>query len=264
MASITVNRLFSGTIKRACSRSTICLFDVDGTVTDPRQPIDPSVRSYMIDELKKKTLIGLVSGSDISKIEEQLGGPEYTAQFDYVFAENGLVAFKNGAVLKKQTIVDYLGEEKLQTFINFALGYMSKIQLPVKRGNFVEFRTGMINISPVGRSCSKIERDNFEEYDNVHNIRKKFIESIKENLPDIGLTYSIGGQISFDCFPIGWDKRFCLRYVEDEFKDNIYFFGDKTFVGGNDHEIFNDPRVIGHTVINPEDTISQLNNLFNK
>jgi len=30
----------------------------------------------MIEELKKKTLIGLVSGSDISKIEEQLGGPE--------------------------------------------------------------------------------------------------------------------------------------------------------------------------------------------
>jgi len=31
---------------------------------------------YMIEELKEKTLIGLVSGSDISKIEEQLGGPE--------------------------------------------------------------------------------------------------------------------------------------------------------------------------------------------
>lgn len=69
---------------------------------------------------------------------------------------------------------------------------MSKIQLPVKRGNFVEFRTGMINISPIGRSCSKSERDAFEEYDNVHNIRKSFIKSIKENLPDIGLTYSIG------------------------------------------------------------------------
>lgn len=69
---------------------------------------------------------------------------------------------------------------------------MSKIQLPVKRGNFVEFRTGMINISPVGRSCSKAERDAFEEYDKIHNIRKNFIENIKENLPDIGLTYSIG------------------------------------------------------------------------
>lgn len=69
---------------------------------------------------------------------------------------------------------------------------MSKIQLPVKRGNFVEFRSGMINISPVGRSCSKTERDEFEKYDMIHNIRKKFIDSIKDNLPDIGLTYSIG------------------------------------------------------------------------
>lgn len=30
----------------------------------------------MVDKLKKKTLIGLVSGSDVSKIDEQLGGPE--------------------------------------------------------------------------------------------------------------------------------------------------------------------------------------------
>lgn len=85
-----------------------------------------------------------------------------------------------------------MGEEKLQTFINFALSYMSKIKLPVKRGNFVEFRIGMINISPVGRSCSKTERDEFEKFDQIHEIRKKFIESIKENLPDIGLAYSIG------------------------------------------------------------------------
>lgn len=69
---------------------------------------------------------------------------------------------------------------------------MSKIKLPVKRGNFVEFRTGMINISPIGRSCSKTERDDFEKYDKIHNVRNEFIKNIKENLPDIGLTYSIG------------------------------------------------------------------------
>lgn len=69
---------------------------------------------------------------------------------------------------------------------------MSKIQLPVKRGNFVEFRTGMINISPIGRSCSKTERDEFEQHDKIHNVRKQFIESLKQNLPDTGLAYSIG------------------------------------------------------------------------
>ena len=37
-----------------------------------------------------------------------------------------------------------------------------------------------------------------------------------------------GGQISFDVFPIGWDKTFCLRFVENEGYNEIHFFGDKT------------------------------------
>lgn len=60
-----------------------------------------------------------------------------------------------------------MGEEKLQKFINFSLRYMSEITLPVKRGTFVEFRNGLINVCPVGRSCSQEERDQFGEYDKV-------------------------------------------------------------------------------------------------
>ena len=38
-----------------------------------------------------------------------------------------------------------------------------------------------------------------------------------------------GGQISFDVFPIGWDKTFCLRLIDlSQFKE-IHFFGDKTY-----------------------------------
>lgn len=44
--------------------------------------------------------------------------------------------------------------------------------------------------------------------------------------------------------------------------DEIHFFGDKTYPGGNDHEIYNDKRVIGHNVINPNDTIQQLSRLI--
>ena len=32
--------------------------------------------------------------------------------------------------------------------------------------------------------------------------------------------------------------------------------------GGNDYEIFNDKRVTGHTVKNPEDTIEQVKKIF--
>ena len=48
---------------------------------------------------------------------------------------------------------------------------------------------------------------------------------------------SIGGQISFDVFPKGWDKTYCLQFVEGEGYDEIHFFGDKTYEGGNDFEV---------------------------
>lgn len=28
------------------------------------------------------------------------------------------------------------------------------IELPLKRGTFIEYRNGMVNISPIGRNCS--------------------------------------------------------------------------------------------------------------
>jgi phosphomannomutase len=33
-------------------------------------------------------------------------------------------------------------------------------------------------------------------------------------------------------------------------------------IGGNDYEIYEDPRTIGHTVTKPEDTMEELKKLF--
>ena len=83
-----------------------------------------------------------------------------------------------------------------------------------------------------------------------------------------GSRYSIGGQISFDVFPLGWDKTYCLKHIEAESQvsgaeyDTIHFFGDKTKEGGNDYEIYVDKRVIGHAVTSPDDTIRILKDLF--
>ncbi|RYG54055.1 hypothetical protein EON66_07685 [archaeon] len=68
-------------------------------------------------------------------------------------------------------------------------------------GTFIEFRTGMLNVSPIGRNCSQEERDEFERYDLVHGVRKTMVEVLKARFAHFGLKYSIGGQISFDVFP---------------------------------------------------------------
>ena len=130
------------------------------------------------------------------------------------------------------------------------------------RGTFVEFRKGMVNISPIGRNASVAERHEFEAYDKEHQIRAKFVEALKNEFPDYGLCYSIGGQISFDVFPAGWDKTFSLNHVKKDDWKEIHFFGDKTFEGGNDFEIFTHDEVQGHSVTKPEDTMAQLRELF--
>lgn len=156
-----------------------------------------------------------------------------------------------------------MGEEKLQQFINFVLRYLGTITLPVKRGTFIEFRSGMLNVSPIGRQCSRDERNAFEIYDKEHGVRSKMISALKAEFPEIGFTYSIGGQISFDVFPVGWDKTFCLNHATkfSDFKE-IHFFGDKTHPGGNDYEIYMDSRTIGHKVTSPEHTKALLIELF--
>ncbi|VDK85822.1 unnamed protein product [Dibothriocephalus latus] len=206
--------------------------------------------------LQTKVDVGVVGGSDLSKISEQMA----LHKIKHVFSENGLVAFREGELISKMVIKPpspyditvQLGEELLQKLINFILRYLSEIILPIKRGTFVEFRKGMLNI---------------------HKIREKMVDVLKKEFANDGLEFSIGktrflppqfsftgGQISIDIFPTGWNKCFCLRFLTDY--KTIHFFGDKAMPGGNDYEIFSDPRVIGHSVTCPEDTQKQLRELF--
>nr|XP_025130474.1 phosphomannomutase 2 isoform X1 [Bubalus bubalis] len=204
----------------------LCLFDVDGTLTAPRQKITKDMDCFL-QKLRQKIKIGVVGGSDFEKVQEQLGD-DVIKKYDYVFPENGLVAYRDGKLLCKQNIQGHLGEALIQDLINYCLSYIAKIKLPKKRGTFIEFRNGMLNVSPIGRSCSQEERIEFYELDQKENIRQKFVEDLRKEFAGKGLTFSIGGQISFDVFPDGWDKRYCLEHVEKDGYKTIYFFGDKT------------------------------------
>lgn len=52
--------------------------------------------------MRKEFDIAIVGGSDLSKIKEQLGSGNLFEKYKYVFAENGLIAFKDGKALPSQ------------------------------------------------------------------------------------------------------------------------------------------------------------------
>ncbi len=228
---------------------------------------------HLLNSLRHRVAIGFVGGSDLVKQQEQLGTPStsVTSMFDFCFAENGLTAIRMGVPIASASFIKWLGEAPYKKFVNWILHYIADLDVPIKRGTFVEFRNGMINVSPVGRNATLEERDEYQKYDLEHKIRETMVEALRQEFPDLGLTYSIGGQISFDVFPHGWDKTYCLQHVEAEAKrpggeeveyTTIHFFGDKTYKGGNDYEIYEDKRTVGHAVKNPEDTMRILKELF--
>lgn len=107
-----------------------------------------------------------VGGSNLAKQQEQLGtgATDVTSLFDFCFPENGLMAFRLGKPLASTSFIEWIGEEKYQKLVNFILRYFADLQLPKKRGTFIEFRNGMINVSPIGRNASVEERNEFEAY----------------------------------------------------------------------------------------------------
>jgi phosphomannomutase len=246
---------------------TLILFDVDGTLTVPRLSVTQEMRDTL-KKLRDKVTIGIVGGSDLVKQIEQLG-ETVLEDFDYVFSENGLVAFHEGKQIGEESFSKLLGENALKELVNFTLLEFSKVDIPIKRGTFIEYRKGMLNMSPIGRNCSQKEREEFYEYDKIHKVREQLTKKFEEKFGNfttddkkqVKLRFAIGGQISFDAFPEGWDKTYCLRFVEGKYKD-IHFFGDKTMPGGNDYEIYTSPKVTGHSVESFHDTIKILNQKF--
>ena len=90
---------------------------------------------------------------------------------------------------------------------------MSELELPAKRGTFVEFRTGLINVCPVGRSCSYNERLEFAKFDQENNVRLKFKEALEKEFGELGKVCQVQeGQtlsryIPLQVYSLPWEAR---------------------------------------------------------
>lgn len=53
--------------------------------------------------------------------------------FDYMFAENGLTAYKLGEQLPSASFIQHVGEEEYKKLVNWILRYLSEVDVPIKR-----------------------------------------------------------------------------------------------------------------------------------
>lgn len=207
----------------------IFMFDIDGTLTPPRQPMTEEMVEMFTGFCQRNRVI-LVTGSDMSKVVEQV--PEEIRNL-----VEGIYTCSGNAYTVGDEIIyenEFKPEERLIELLN---DWKTYSHYPVKTGRHIEYRNGMLNYSTVGRNCTQEQREDYEAWDTENGERKILRERILHMFPS--LDCAIGGQISIDIYPQGLDKSQSYHKVKGENPDHaIIFCGDRLMPGGNDYPFF--------------------------
>jgi len=229
--------------------NNIVLFDMDGTLTEPRGKFNTELL-LNLRNLSRHTEIGILTGSDLNYIESQMlklikyseirfkthllpcNGTKHLLPPKYPDDDFKLVHENN-----KESHLKEIHHREILKIITQLQADVCFYPVPLT-GHFVNYRGSMINWCPIGRNASAIQRKEFVNYDNETGFRKRFLKALQHKLSlqcPGKVEVKLGGETSFDIFPVNWDKTYALRHFEDK---TCWFVGDRCEPSGNDYEIY--------------------------
>lgn len=207
---------------------TCYIFDLDGTLSEPRKKVDKQNKEMFIEWAKNRQCF-ICTGSDFVKVKQQLD-QEMLDQFIAIFCCMGNSTHSSsGIVLRK---VNFIVPDDLNVLLE---DFMINSDFPYRTGNHFEVRPGMLNFSIVGRNANQKQREEYKSYDKENQERANIAKAVNEGYTD--LEASIGGSISIDIIPKGRDKGQVISFLRSSGVEKIVFVGDRCFPGGNDHGI---------------------------
>ena len=227
----------------------IILFDMDGTLTEPRQKFSDDLSSSL-STLSHYADIGIVTGSDIDYLLEQMG-PLLESPVRYclhLLPCNGTKYYQppkteldKFELSHEISMKDEMGNSRWRRLLEILVNkqfHATEFDIPLT-GHFISVRGSMINWSPSGRNANEEDRKRFMRFDKKYNFRKRNLSELRSELTSClldDISVKLGGDTSFDIYPNGWDKTYALRYFNN---DNVWFVGDRAqFPSGNDYEIY--------------------------
>ena len=205
------------------------IFDVDGTLTQSRDRIDEDFRLWFLEFIKWNNVY-LVTGSDRSKTEEQVG-EEVFEKVECVYNSSGNTKYKNGiCVMNSKNL------ELPRDAYAFLLKKSISSDFDIATGNHFEARPGLLNFSVVGRNANRVQRKKYVKFDTTTNERQKISDEFNKKFTGkFGLISQVAGETGLDIIEMGKDKAQILK--DFTFQDKLIFFGDNIQWGGNDYGI---------------------------
>jgi len=242
------------------SNKKLIAFDVDGTLSQSRSPMD----SEMADILKKLLEIkqvAIITGGAFADIKRQIlniiGVNDDRNKNLTLLPTNGggLWIFDN---TWKELSAHKLSEEekkKIVSAIHEVVGYDGCENNNDGSGEKVQDRNSEITYSALGEHAEISEKQAWDP-----NFKKRiYLQSeLMKRLPEFEV--KIGGTTSIDITLKGMDKAFAIKKLLDHFKlnkEDILFFGDAVYENGNDYPVFL-MSVDTIKVISPDETKERL------
>lgn len=207
---------------------TSYLFDVDGTLTNPREPANPEFcrhfAEWVLSVQSGGSEVFLVTGSDKPKTLEQIGSPLYRLM-------NGVYQNCGNQFFIRNSLV-YESRWAISAHLRLDLLILAERSVWFgKATHNIEERVGMANFSTIGRTATPQQRAAYAMWDEATGERQRNAEWLSMRYPR--LQFDIGGEISTDIYPKGKDKSQVLEHMDQY----TVFFGDKCDEGGNDYKI---------------------------
>lgn len=204
---------------------TVFIFDVDGTLANPHEPIDSKFMHWMENWVQRKDVY-LCTNNTYTNIVPRLGRKLVTG-CKAVFTSGGNSIWMNE---KEAKTSEWRPSSELVTMLT---EIVKQSQFKIRSGANIEYRTGLISFSILGKNASKEERQRYIEWDKTTKERRKVVQQIKEQFSD--LNAFVTGDTSIDICEKGHDKSQILKYFNNG--EHITFVGNETHTLGNDRPL---------------------------
>ena len=185
------------------------IFDVDGVLALPNQPIEPHfMRMFEHWMLKKDVYI--CTNNTYQNIMPRLGR-RIIDNCQAVFTSGGNSIWKEN---KEHVVSNWRPSYEL---ISFLESLLKMSDFKTRSGPNIEYRTGLINFSLVGKTASEDEIKRYQQWDKISKEKKTFAESIKKAFPNLGICF--GSDTSIDISESCYDKANIYNFLK--FKTNV-------------------------------------------
>ena len=241
----------------------VILLDMDGTITPPRKPIKAEMIIQLDSMIADGYEIGVVSGSSILYMDEQLGSWnkwQNDCKMVHKFPVNGTQGLEMRNEYSEPDWNWLIHDIKSADHRMRLSPGGQYIRVP---NEIIEYRGSAINWCPIGRDASDKMRKRFIGLDHAFDLRINFMNQIRTRpMFHEKTVIKLGGQTSFDIYPSGWDKSYVFKNFENF--ERIYFIGDKCEPMGNDYEGFIKAGDYGIQTDGPESTCRILSEILRR